>query len=158
MPLESAGILLYRKTTDRLEVLLAHPGGPLWARKDDGVWSIPKGLIEAGEEPQAAARREFAEETGMTPEGDALFLGSLRQKSGKIVHAWAMRGEFDPAQLRSNTFALEWPPRSGKMEDFPEVDRAGWFTIEEAERKIAVGQAGFLPILREKLSSQSGDP
>jgi predicted NUDIX family NTP pyrophosphohydrolase len=151
MAQQSAGLLLFREGRQGLEVLLVHPGGPFWAGKDEGVWSIPKGLYEAGEDPLAAARREFAEETGAEVEGEALALGSFRQSSVKIVDAWAIEGEFDPAMLRSNTFILEWPPRSGRMREVPEVDRAGWFTPEEAARKILKGQRPILQALLRNL-------
>ena len=134
MPKSSAGLLLYRLP---LEVFLVHPGGPFWANKDEGSWSIPKGEFEASEDPLAAARREFTEETGFTASGDFKRLTPLKQKSGKIVHAWAVEFDCDPTLVRSNTFVF-------KGREFPEVDRAGWFTIEEAKQKILPGQAGFL--------------
>jgi predicted NUDIX family NTP pyrophosphohydrolase len=137
MPKTSAGLLLYRKRGDALEVFLVHPGGPFWARKDDGAWSIPKGEFEIGEDPLAAAQREFAEETGFTVQGTFLPLTPLQQRSGKIVHAWAMQGDCDPALVRSNTFTL-------KGKTYPEVDRAGWFGLDIARQKILPGQAGFL--------------
>jgi predicted NUDIX family NTP pyrophosphohydrolase len=140
----SAGLLLYRQGTDGLEVLLVHPGGPLWARKDDGAWSIPKGEIADGEGPLPAAQREFEEETGGRPSGEFIPLEPLKQPGGKLVYAWVVGADFDPATLRSNTFSMEWPPRSGRHSDFPEVDRAAWFGIHEARRKILKGQAGFL--------------
>ena len=141
----SAGLLLYRGAPDRLEVLLVHPGGPFWAKKDAGAWSIPKGEIDAGEEPLAAARREFEEETGVAPpNGEAVALEPRRQAGGKLVMAWAVRGDLDPALIRSGTFSLEWPPRSGRQQEFPEVDRAGWFTLEQAREKILNGQVLFL--------------
>jgi predicted NUDIX family NTP pyrophosphohydrolase len=147
MPKQSAGLLLYRESPEGLEVLLVHPGGPFWAKKDDGAWSIPKGHIEEGEDPLAAARREFAEETGCAPpDGPVRQLDPLRQPGGKIVHAWAQRGEFDPASLRSGTFTIG----SG---EFPEIDRAGWFPLEAARRKILKGQAGFLDQLERARSS-----
>jgi predicted NUDIX family NTP pyrophosphohydrolase len=145
-------LLLFRDRSGDLEVLLVHPGGPLWARKDDGAWSIPKGQFEDDEDPLAAARREFEEETGSAPAGDALPLEPLRQPSGKVLYAWAMRGDFEPAMLKSNTFSMEWPPKSGRQQDFPEVDRAAWFPMEDAERKILKGQAPLLRQLREKLA------
>jgi predicted NUDIX family NTP pyrophosphohydrolase len=151
MPKKTAGLLLFRETSGDLEVLLVHPGGPFWAKKDDGVWSIPKGEFEQDEDPLAAARREFEEETGSAPTGDAIPLEPLRQPSGKVVYAWAMRGDFDPATLKSNTFSMEWPPKSGRQQDFPEVDRAAWFPIEEAGRKMLKGQAPLLRQLRQKL-------
>ncbi|MHB8772759.1 MAG: NUDIX domain-containing protein [Syntrophales bacterium] len=152
MPKRSAGLLLFREAQGRLEVLLVHPGGPFWAKKDEGVWSIPKGEFAEGEEPLTAAKREFAEETGFAPAGELLPLEPLRQPSGKIVYAWAMKGDLDPAAVRSNTFSLEWPPRSRQYREFPEVDRAAWLTVEAAGRKIAPGQAAFLSQLQEKLA------
>ena len=146
MAKQSAGILLYRERAAGLEVLLVHPGGPLWASKDDGAWSIPKGEFTAGEDALAAARREFTEETGFTAAAGATPLAPVRLKSGKIVHVWAVRGDADPAALRSNTFTMEWPPRSGHRREFPEVDRAAWFPVAEAVRKISPGQ---VPLLRE---------
>jgi len=154
MPKTSAGLLLFREIEGRLEVLLVHPGGPFWAKKDDGAWSIPKGEIEEGEDPLAAAKREFQEETGQVAEGEPIPLEPLRQPSGKTVHAWALRGELDPTLLKSSTFSLEWPPRSGRRQEFPEVDRAEWFSLETAERKILSGQSGFLRQLREKVGSE----
>lgn len=136
----SAGILLYRGEGARAEVLLVHPGGPFWAKKDEAAWSIPKGLVDEGEDVLAAARREFEEETGMKPEGPARPLGAFKQPSGKIVHAWAVRGDFAPETLKSNAFEMEWPPKSGKRQSFPEVDRAAWFDRDTAMRKIVKGQ------------------
>lgn len=149
---------MYRGGARGLEVLLVHPGGPLWAKKDEGVWSIPKGEFEDHEDPLAAAGREFEEETGTTPRGDFIPLTPLRQRSGKIVFAWAVEGDFDPASLTSNTFSMEWPPKSGRQREFPEVDRAAWFTIDTAMRKILPGQAPFLSELEEKLDRQSHHP
>lgn len=140
----SAGLVMFRVRGHAPEVLLVHPGGPLWATKDDGAWSIPKGVIEPGEDMLAAARREFEEETGFPAEGTFLPLTPLRQPSGKVIHAWAVAGDAEPAQLRSNLFSLEWPPKSGKQQTFPEVDRAGWFPLSAAQRKINPGQRGFL--------------
>lgn len=137
----SSGLLLYRERGGELEVFLVHPGGPFWARKDDGAWSIPKGEFEPPEDPLAAARREFTEETGFPIDGEFLPLTPLKQKSGKTVYAWAVRGDCDPALLKSNTFTF-------KGREFPEVDRAGWFGLVEAKRKILPGQAGFLENLR----------
>ena len=139
----SAGLLLYRRQPE-LEVFLVHPGGPFWAKKDLGAWSIPKGEIGEGEEPLAAAVREFTEETGFTVDGDFQALSPLRQKSGKTVRAWAVEADCDPALLRSNLFSMEWPPRSGKQQEFPEVDRGAWFGIDEARTRIIGGQAGFI--------------
>src|SRR5688572_26325066 len=127
---QSAGLLLFRRGTAGLEVLLVHPGGPLWARKDEGAWSIPKGEIGQDEDVLAAARREVAEETGATPPGPFIALSPVRQTGGKIVHVWAVESDFDPAFLTSNLFEMEWPPRSGKIRSFPEVDRAAWFDLE----------------------------
>ncbi len=146
----SAGLLLYRATTRGIEVFLVHPGGPFWAKKDDGAWTIPKGEIEANEEPLQAAIREFAEETGTTLAGDFRPLPPIRQAGGKTVLAWTIAGEIDPAAIRSNEFAMEWPPRSGKRQSFPEVDRAAWFALDVARRKINRGQIALLDAL-EKL-------
>ena len=151
MPLTSAGLLFFSTGGAGLEVLLVHPGGPFWARRDLGAWSIPKGEIDEGEDPLAAARREVREEIGIlaTETDEAIPLGSVRQKGGKIVHAWAVRVDstFDPALLRSNTFELEWPRNSGKLRTFPEVDRAAWFDVTEARRRILPAQAAFLDAL-----------
>ena len=138
---QSAGLLLFRRGTAGLEVLLVHPGGPLWARKDEGAWSIPKGEIGQDEDVLAGARREVAEETGATPPGPFIALSPVRQTGGKIVHVWAVESDFDPAFLTSNLFEMEWPPRSGKIRSFPEVDRAAWFDLETAARKILASQA-----------------
>ncbi len=154
MPKLSAGILLYRKNQGRLEVFLVHPGGPFWKNKDHGAWSIPKGEYEVGEDPLAAARREFAEETGYPlPEGELVPLSEIKQPSGKIVSAWAIEGDCS-LDIRSNTFSLEWPPNSGQTQDFPEVDRAGWFEIAEARAKLLPGQHGFL----DQLALLNRDP
>jgi predicted NUDIX family NTP pyrophosphohydrolase len=145
MAKRSAGILLYRRTPDGPEVLLVHPGGPFWARKDLGAWSIPKGEHDEGEDALAAALREFGEETGTTLRPGALAdLGTVRQRAGKVVQAWAAEGDLDAAAIRSNTFSMEWPPRSGRVHEFPEVDRAAWFGIEEARERINPAQAAFL--------------
>jgi predicted NUDIX family NTP pyrophosphohydrolase len=150
MPARSAGILLHRRRGDELEVLLVHPGGPFWARRDAGAWSIPKGEHEPGEDPLAAARREFAEELGMpAPEGPVEDLGEVRQKGGKLVHAWALAGDLDVSATASNTFELEWPPQSGKLIEVPEVDRAEWFPLERAREKINPAQAELLDRLAE---------
>lgn len=150
----SAGILLYRRVAGELEVLLVHPGGPYWAKRDEGAWTIPKGECEEGEAPRACALRELGEELGAAPDLDPerlVELGSVRQKSGKVVDGWAAEGDFDPAELASNTFELEWPPRSGELRSFPEVDRAGWFGPEAARRKLLVAQAEFIDRLLEHL-------
>jgi predicted NUDIX family NTP pyrophosphohydrolase len=147
----SAGLLLFRGRAADLEVLLAHPGGPFWQNKDDGAWSIPKGLIGADEAPLSAARREFAEETGYYPEGVFLSLGEARQSGGKVVQVWAIEGDWDPALIRSNTFEMEWPPRSGRHRNLPEIDRAAWFTVADARRKILMGQLIFVDRLLEAL-------
>ena len=149
---ESAGILLYRRISGALEVMLAHPGGPFWAKKDERAWSIPKGEIVAGELPLAAAMREFFEEVGVRPQGEPLPLGTIKQAGGKIVHAWAVEQNFDPQLLRSNTFELEWPPRSGKLRSFPEVDRVAWFGLQEAETKILAAQWTFVERLLADLN------
>ena len=135
---------MYRRRGGQIEVFLVHPGGPYWARKDEGAWSIPKGEIEPSEDPLAAARRELEEETGVRPGGPFLPLAPVRQRGGKEVLAWACEGDCDPGSIRSNTFTMEWPPRSGRMAEFPEIDRAGWFTLEEARRRILGGQRPLL--------------
>src|SRR2546421_1467255 len=135
MAAESAGLLLYRLVAGKPEVLLVHPGGPFWKRRSEGAWSIPKGEIESGETRAAVARREFEEELGHPPpDGQLTPLGSVRQAGGKVVHAWAAPGDLDISQMKSVTFAMEWPPKSGRMEDFPEVDKAEWFGLAEARR------------------------
>ena len=144
MPKRSAGLLMYRRSGGHLEVLLVHPGGPFWMKKDLGAWSIPKGEYSADEEPLAAATREFQEETGLVASGPFRPLTPIKQPGGKIVHAWAFEGDCDAEALKSNNFSLEWPRGSGRMQEFPEVDRASWFRIEDARRKILPGQAGFL--------------
>jgi predicted NUDIX family NTP pyrophosphohydrolase len=149
MAKKSAGLLLFRDTRGVLEVLLVHPGGPLWAKKDEGAWSIPKGEFTDDEDPLAAARREFEEEMGAPARGEFLPLTPLKQSGGKLVFAWAVRSDFDPATLKSNLFSMEWPPRSGKRREFPEIDRAQWFTLDQARSKILKGQAGFLDQLVE---------
>jgi predicted NUDIX family NTP pyrophosphohydrolase len=150
---ESAGLVLYRARNGKTEVLLVHPGGPFWKRRDEGVWSIPKGEIEPGETPLDVARREFEEELGMpAPDGDLQTLGSIRQAGGKVVHAWAAPGDVDVSRISSDTFAIEWPPRSGKTQEFPEVDRAAWFDLATARVKMSPAQAAFLDRLEERLS------
>jgi predicted NUDIX family NTP pyrophosphohydrolase len=147
----SAGILVYRETNGTLEVLLAHPGGPFWARKDDGAWTIPKGLVEPGADLLATAQREFTEETSFTAMGPFVPLAPVRQTSGKIVHAFACRGDFDATKLISNTFEIEWPPRSGHRRQFPEVDRAAWFDLAAARDKLIAYQRPFLIELEKVL-------
>lgn len=150
----SSGILLFRFSAGRPLLLLVHPGGPYWARRDRGAWTIPKGECEEGESAQACALRELGEELGAAPELDPealIDLGAVRQKSGKVVEAWAAEGDFDPALLGSNTFSLEWPPRSGRQGEFPEVDRAEWFELEQAREKILPAQAELIDRLLEHL-------
>jgi predicted NUDIX family NTP pyrophosphohydrolase len=150
VPRCSAGILLHRRGAAGPEVLLVHPGGPFWAKKDAGAWSIPKGEHDEAEDARDCALREFQEETGSAPApGELTDLGTVRQKSRKVVQAWALEGDLDPATVRSNSFELEWPPRSGRRRTFPEVDRAGWFGLEEAREKINPAQAAFLDRLRD---------
>ena len=150
--MHSAGILLFRRAGATIEVLIVHPGGPLWARRDDGAWSIPKGECDAGEDPLATARREFAEEIGVpAPAGEPLALGEVRLKSGKRVIAWALEGDLDAAAIRSNTFTMQWPPRSGQTQAFPEVDRGGWFDPTRARVKLNPTQAEFVDRLVDML-------
>jgi predicted NUDIX family NTP pyrophosphohydrolase len=152
MPRRSAGIVLYRVRSGALEVLLVHPGGPVWARRDAGAWSFPKGEYDAGDDPREAALREFEEETGTAlPPGDLIDLGSVKQKGGKVVSAWAVEGDLDPNTVKSNTFRMQWPPRSGRWATFPEVDRAGWFRAEEAREKLVPAQAEFVDRLLGRL-------
>lgn len=153
MAKKSAGLLVYRFREGSLEVFLVHPGGPFWAKKDAGAWSIPKGEIGPGEDPSATALREFREETGLELQEDAALteLAPIRQPAGKEVKAFAIETDLDPAALRSNTFRLEWPPKSGKEAEFPEVDRAAWFSLEEAAKKIQKGQDGLLHQLARNL-------
>ena len=139
----SAGLLLYRRRGE-LEVFLVHPGGPFWAKKDAGAWSLPKGEIGEDENPLETAKREFTEETGFPIDGEFRLLDPVKQSGGKIVHAWAIEADCDPSKVRSNLFSLEWPPKSGKTQEFPEVDRAGWFNIPEARKRIIPAQIGFL--------------
>jgi predicted NUDIX family NTP pyrophosphohydrolase len=146
----SAGILMYRRASTSLEILLVHPGGPFWAKKDLGAWSIPKGEIDE-EEPLEAARREFFEETGTKLEGELIPLAPQKLKNGKNVYAWAVTGDLDQSTVKSNTFELEWPPHSGKMQSFPEIDKADWFSVQVAIQKINPGQAGFIYELINKL-------
>ena len=149
----SAGILLFRRRPAGVEVMLVHPGGPFWARKDAGAWSIPKGLMNEGEDRLAAAKREFLEETGMAIAGDCFDLGRHKQPGGKTIAAFAQEGDFDPASLTSNAFSIEWPPHSGRVAEFPEVDRAAWFSIDEAIEKATRGQRPIIAALAEKLAA-----
>lgn len=151
MSKKSAGLLLFREVAGGVQVLLVHPGGPFWAKKDDGAWSIPKGEFAEDEDPLRAAVRECEEEIGLAVSGDFVPLDSVRQPSGKLVYAWAVKTDFDPATLKSNSFPMEWPPKSGQTQEFPEVDRAGWFGLEDARRKILKGQAPFLDQLSRRL-------
>ncbi len=156
MPKISAGLLMYRGRTEQsnsVEILLAHPGGPFWKNKDDGAWTIPKGEVTLGEELLAAAIREFTEETGLTPAPPFVPLGEIKQKSGKIIHAWAFQGDCDPAQIRSNTFELEWPPKSGLTQEFPEIDRAKFYDLVAARQKILVSELPLLDRLAELVIS-----
>lgn len=154
MSKKSAGLLLFRESSEGLEVLLVHPGGPFWAKKDDGAWSIPKGEFAGGEDPLAAAKREFEEETGVRPAGEFVPLEPLKQPGGKLVFAWAVHSDFDPSNLKSNVFSMEWPPKSGKQREFPEVDRAAWFAVELARRKVLKGQVPFLDQLLTKVPAE----
>ncbi len=155
MPKRSAGLLLYRRRNESPEVFLVHPGGPFWEKKDLGAWSIPKGQYADDEDPLAAARREFEEETGFPAPPNPFELGDLTQASGKIVTAWAAEGDCDPAKVVSNSCEIEWPPRSGRKIEIPEVDRAAWFTMEEARRRILPSQQPFLDRLKQKLEARS---
>jgi predicted NUDIX family NTP pyrophosphohydrolase len=156
----SAGILFYRTRGSELELLLAHPGGPFWAKKEEGAWSIPKGEIEGGEEPVAGALRELAEELGpaaprLAPE-TLIDLGSVRQKAGKVVHGWAAEADFDPEALDCESFSIEWPPRSGRQQEFPEVDRVAWYDADTARRKLIAAQAAFVDRLLDQLGGTAG--
>lgn len=148
---QSAGFLVYRRGPQGWEVFLVHPGGPYWKNKDDGAWSIVKGEFGLDEEPLSAARREFREEVGQEIRGEFLPLTPVRQKGGKVVHAWAVEGEVDPSRLKSNLYEIEWPPRSGRRQAFPEVDRGGWFSLAEARRKLLAGQRPLLDELADWL-------
>jgi predicted NUDIX family NTP pyrophosphohydrolase len=155
VPKRSAGLLLYRPSGDSIEVLLVHPGGPFWARRDLGAWSIPKGEYELGDDQLQAALREFEEETGQVPPiAELLDLGSVTQRGGKVITAWAARGDLDPASIVSNTFTMEWPPRSGKPREFPEIDRAGWFDPPTARQKLVSAQAELVDRLLSALGAR----
>jgi predicted NUDIX family NTP pyrophosphohydrolase len=154
----SAGLLLFRRAGGGVEVFLAHPGGPFWAKRDAGAWTIPKGLVDEGEDALDAARREFEEETGIRPAGEFLPLGSVRQKAGKTVHAWAWEGDADPAGIVSNHMEIEWPPRSGRWRSYPEVDRCGWFAPDEARDKLIPAQAELVDRLLALLGGPAPRP
>jgi predicted NUDIX family NTP pyrophosphohydrolase len=153
MPKQSAGLLMYRLRDRRIEIFLVHPGGPFWAKKDLGAWSIPKGEYAEGENPLDAARREFSEETGFAAKGNFVDLGTVQQAGGKIVSVWAVEGDCDPAKLRSNMCMIEWPPRSGRKIEIPEVDRGAWFTVEEARERILKSQKPIIDLLLERLNN-----
>jgi len=146
---KSAGILLYRRTPTGIEVFLAHPGGPFWAKRDQGAWTVPKGEVDEDEDMLEAAKREFGEETGARVHGAFIELSPVRQPSGKVIHAWAVEGDIDAATITSNTFSIEWPPKSGATREFPEIDRAGWFTLSEAREKLLPGQLPLIDQLTE---------
>ena len=156
MPRQSAGLLLYRRSQGRLEVVLVHPGGPVWKTKDQGAWSIPKGEAAEADDLFETAVRELREETGFDATGPAVALPPVKQAGGKTVHAWAMEAELDADAIVSNTFTMEWPPRSGRMQEFPEVDRAAWFDVTEARRRINAGQVPLLDALEERLAGSLG--
>lgn len=147
----ASGIMLFRRVPGGIEVLLAHPGGPFWSQRDEGAWTLPKGEPTPGEDALACARRELEEETGVVAQGPFVDLGEVKQKAGKVVHAWAAEGDGDPAAMRSNTFSMEWPPRSGRMATFPEVDRWAWLDLGEARRRINPAQADFLDRIAERI-------
>jgi len=155
MAKRSTGLIMYRRKNGELEILLVHPCGPFWAKKDLGSWSIPKGEYSEGEDPLEVARREFLEETGFEAKGVFQELRTIRQPGGKWVHAWAFEGDCDADAITSNTFAMEWPPKSGKQATFPEVDRGGWFSVEVCREKILKGQLGLIDELCERLGSHS---
>jgi predicted NUDIX family NTP pyrophosphohydrolase len=155
MKKRSAGILLFRRAGPDIEVFLVHPGGPFWAKKDLGAWSIPKGEFEESEDPLSAAKREFVEETGCTVDGAFLPLGEIKQPGGKVVIAWAIEHDFSPTQLKSNTFTIEWPPKSGKTREFPEVDKGAWLSLPEARQKMLKGQTDFLARLQASIGSNA---
>jgi len=158
MPKRSAGLLMYRLRERNLEVFLVHPGGPFWAKKDLGAWSIPKGEYAESENPLEAARREFTEETGFEAKGDFIDLGTIQQAGGKLVSVWAIEGDCDPAGLRSNLCRIEWPPRSGRQIEIPEVDRGAWFGVEEARARILQSQAPIIDLLLVQLNKPGASP
>lgn len=151
----SSGLLMYRSRGGHVEVMLVHPGGPFWMKKDAGAWSLPKGELNSGEDALEAAQREFQEETGLRPRGEFIPLGEVKQKSGKVILAWAFEGDCDPTSVKSNTFLMEWPPRSGKKQEFPEIDRAQFFGLEEARKKINPAQLALLDTL-ERIAETPG--
>jgi len=152
---KSAGILLYRLKDHLFEVMLVHPGGPFWAKKDEGAWSVPKGEFDDSEDALSAAKREMEEETGIKAEGNFIELTPVKQKNGKMVYAWALEKNIDAADIKSNSFEIEWPPKSGKKKSFPEIDRAGWFTTEEAMKKILAAQLPLINELKNKLTNDT---
>jgi predicted NUDIX family NTP pyrophosphohydrolase len=147
----SAGLLMFRRRGGQMQVLLGHPGGPFWKKKDEGAWSIPKGEYDEAEHPLDAAKREFEEETGIKPHGEFIALDQIKQPSGKVITAWGFEGDCSPTEIRSNTFSMEWPPHSGLQQEFPEVDRGEWFTLNDARKRIVKGQIGFLERLVARL-------
>lgn len=151
MPQQSAGIVLYRIQNNNIEIFLVHPGGPYWSKKDEGAWSIPKGEFDGDEEPLAAAKREFQEETGIEISGEFIRLNPVKQKGGKMVYAWAVEGDVDPGKIKSNSFEIEWPPRSGKMKSFLEIDKAAWFHLIDAKKKIIEAQFALITELESKI-------
>ena len=151
MPKKSAGILVFRKTQDEYEYLLVHPGGPFWVKKDFNSWSIPKGEFEEDEQPLAAAKREFEEETGFSIKGEFIELNPVKQPGGKLIYSWAVKSDIDSSRVKSNLFKMEWPPRSGAYKEFPEIDRAEWFDFETAKQKILSGQIPIIENLKNKL-------
>lgn len=157
MAKQSAGILMYRRHNDRVEVFLVHPGGPFWAKKDVGAWSIPKGEISREEEPLETAKREFREETGIAVNGEFVPLPPVKQPGGKVVHAWLLEGDCDADDIQSNTFTMQWPPRSGQTREFPEVDRAGWFSLSAAKEKMLKGQRPLLDEITAVLSDSGNE-
>lgn len=158
MPKLSAGILMFRKGGGALQVFLVHPGGPFWQKKDTGAWSIPKGEYVEGEDPLDAAKREFQEETGLEARGQFSSLGQIKQPGGKVISAWAVEGDCDATAIHSNTFSIEWPPKSGRQQEFPEVDRAGWFALDEAKERILKGQQGFIDRLLSQIPADTAVP
>jgi predicted NUDIX family NTP pyrophosphohydrolase len=156
---QSAGLLIYRKSNSAIEVLIVHPGGPFWAKKDKAAWSLPKGEFEENEDTLTTAKREFKEELGHEPpEGEYIEIGSVKNKSGKVIHGWTVEGDVDVSMIKSNTFKMEWPPKSGQHQEFPEVDKAGWFSLEKAKEKLNPAQAEFIDRLAETLDIDMSEP